>query len=220
MLFKSIFITSTTVLILTFFTSCGSSSPSERNSNSDQESAPEAVMGRMELDPTLSSATWERTLDQKATTQKVKLFGQMVDVELGAVKMNTNGTVALQSGTLSTNNDEPIEATTVFDMTSFKIAQEKGNGLFDIQQYPSSALKMSDFIADSTGFTTKGELTIQGTSAPVDVKLVEIKNERARHLKGSLKINTLDFPLRDQVTTKDINTDEIVVSFDLIYKSQ
>ena len=217
MKYKTVFKTGVLALSVALLVSCGSSNQTD---NADEQSNPEVIKAEYTLDASTSSATWERTLDQKATKQKVKMFGQMVEVELGAVKLNSNGSVSIQSGTLTTKDEVIAEATAIFDMASFKIAQEKGNGLFDVQEYPSSTLKMTDFTADSTGYVAKGELTIQGANATVDINLNQTKTSNGYNLTGSLLINTMDFPLRDQVTAKDINKDEIVVTFELRYAKE
>ncbi len=163
-----------------------------------------------------SSAKWERTLDQKATKQKVKLFGSMVDVELGEVKMTTNGTVAIKEGGLTTTDDALTSAHVVFDMASFKFAQEQGRGLFDVKQYPNSTLMLNNF-SDSTA---TGTLTIQNTTNDAVVKIATSKAENSYKLTGTFTVNTLDFPLREKVKEKDVNKDEIKVDFELVFQSK
>lgn len=175
------------------------------------------VKNNYQLDATNSKADWERTLDQKPTKQKVKLFGSMVDVELGAVKLTTNGTVAVNNGELNTTDNEITNATIVFDMATLKFAKEKGNGLFDAKSYPNSTLELVNFTTDSTGYQVEGTLTIQEVSNPITTHLNVTKSDNSYLLKGSFTINTLDFPLRDKVTEKDINKDEIKIIFELNY---
>lgn len=161
-----------------------------------------------------SSAKWERTLDQKATKQKVKLFGKMVDVELGEVKMTTNGTVAIKEGGLTTTDGNLTSAHVIFDMASFKFAKEKGQGLFDVNQYPNSTLMLNNF-SDSTA---TGTLTIQDTENDIEVKINSSEIDNGHNIKGSFVVNTLDFPLREKVKEKDVNKDEIKVDFELVYE--
>jgi polyisoprenoid-binding protein YceI len=175
------------------------------------------VKNNYQIDASNSSANWERTLDQKPTKQKVKMFGSMVDVELGAVKLNTNGTVTVKDGELNTTDGEITIATIIFDMTTLKFAKEKGNGLFDAKKYPNSTLEIANFSSDSTGYNAEGTLTIQEISSPITTHLNITKLENSYLLKGTFTINTLDFPLRDKVTEKDINKDEIKINFELHY---
>jgi len=122
------------------------------------------------LNTITSNADRERTLDQKATKQKVKLFGSMVDVDLGPVKLNTAGNVVIKEGRLTTTNIGLSEGTVVFDMASFKFAKEKGTGLFDVTNHPNSTMVFTNF----SGSTADGNLTIQGTGKEVDVQVVTI----------------------------------------------
>ena len=104
-------------------------------------------------------------------------------------------------------------ATVVFDMASFKIAKEKGTGLFDVKTHPNSTLILTE-ISDSKA---TGELTIEDTSKKMDVTISSTKTKDVYTLSGSFVVNTLDFPLRDKVTEKDTNKDEIKVTFELVY---
>lgn len=164
-----------------------------------------------------SKADWERTLDQKATKQKVKMFGSMVDVELGAVKLTTNGNVDIKDGELVTSNDKINKATVIFDMTSLKFAKEKGNGLFDVVKYPNSTLEITNIMKDSVGYKAIGALTIQEVTKPTDIHFEMTKTANSHLFTGTFVINTLDFPLRDQVKAKDVNKDEIKIKFELKY---
>ena len=199
------------------FASCvGKTEDGSINKTNDQEHEEvAAIIAEYQLNAEESSADWARTLDQKPTKQKTKLFGQMVDIELGAVKLNSNGSVTMKEGVLSTADDALTEATVVFDMASFKIAKEKGNGLFDVTKHPNSTLVLTNI----TDTKADGLLTIEGTSKKTDVTVSTTKSKKGHTLSGTFIVNTLDFPLRDKVTAKDINKDEIKVTFNLVYSS-
>ena len=158
------------LLIFSLFAlfSCSSDSEQATTDEAVNETPVEVVVNsNYQLDAATSKADWERTLDQKPTKQKVKLFGSMVDVQLGAVKLNTNGNVNVTSGELNTSNEEVTDASVVVDMASIKFAEEKGKGLLDAKQYPNSTLELKNFSLDSTGYTAEGMLTIHKTSKPV-----------------------------------------------------
>lgn len=196
---------------------CGGNSTTENgDKNEVTPEIVEVVVSEYQLDSKESKADWNRTLDQKPTKQKVKMFGNMVDVELGAVKLSSNGSATLTGGGLTTEDDQITEANVIFDMASFKLAKEKGNGLFDVTKHPNSTLVLTD-ISDSSA---KGTLTIQKVSSDMDVEISKTKTATGYNLKGSFVVNTLDFPLRDKVTAKDINKDEIKVVFELVYTSK
>lgn len=199
----------------TLLVACGGETTENTNNENTAETVEEVlpVVADYQLNAETSTADWERTLDQKATKQKVKLFGKMVDVELGEVKLTSNGSVTITEGGLTTTDDALTEATVVFDMASFKFAKEKGNGLFDVTKHPNSTMVLTN-VADSTA---SGNLTIQGASNDMDVQVATTKTENGYTLTGSFLVNTLDFPLREKVKEKDINKDEIKVTFELVY---
>jgi polyisoprenoid-binding protein YceI len=208
-----------TLLFITaaaFLVACGGETTENTNNETVEETIEEVqpVVADYQLNAETSTADWERTLDQKPTKQKVKMFGKMVDVDLGAVKLTSNGSVTIKEGGLTTTDDKLTEATIVFDMASFKFAKEKGNGLFDVSNHPNSTMVLNN-ISDSTA---SGNLTIQGVSKDMDVQVATTKTENGYTLSGSFVVNTLDFPLREKVKAKDINKDEIKVSFELIYE--
>lgn len=208
----------TTITIATLIlSSCGQENETTAETIAETPIEVVIVKNNYQLDASNSKADWERILDQKPTKQKVKLFGSMVDVELGAVKLNTNGTVAVNNGELNTTDDEITNATIVFDMATLKFAKEKGNGLFDAKSYPNSTLELVNFTTDSAGYQSEGTLTIQEVSNPITTHLNVTKSDNSYLLKGAFTINTLDFPLRDKVTEKDINKDEIKINFELNY---
>ena len=215
---KQYFFTSLTLISVFVLFSCGEKNETNLAAKKTEVTKVEKVVNsNYQIDTSSSKADWERTLDQKPTQQKVKLFGSMVNVELGAVKLNTNGTITVSNGELNTINNDIVDATVIFEMASLKFAQEKGSGLFDAKQYPNSTLALTNFKTDSTSYLAEGTLTIQKVSKPVTVTLNIIKTDKKYVLKGSFTINTLDFPLRDKVTEKDINKDEIKIIFELSY---
>ncbi len=200
----------TVILIL----SCSPISDSKSN---DESRTKVKVYRTYTLDSLNPKATWNRILDQKPTKQKVEMFGQMVDVDLGEVKMETSGTAEIKSGDLKTTDDSITSAIIIFDMASFKLSKEKGKGLFDVKKYPDSKLEMNTFKKDDALYKAKGKLTIQNITNPVDIKLEVIKTDKTYQLKGSFVFQTMDFPLRENVAKKDINKDEIKISFDVKY---
>ncbi len=205
----------TLITISALLVACGGETTETNDNTTTTEVVEEAtpVIADYVLNAENSTAKWERTLDQKPTKQKVKMFGKMVEVDLGEVKLTSNGTVTIKEGGLTTTDDELTEATVVFDMASFKFAKEKGNGLFDVTNHPNSTMVLTN-ITDSSAM---GNLTIQGASKEMDVQVATAKTENGYTLTGSFVVNTLDFPLREKVKEKDVNKDEIKVDFELVY---
>ncbi len=205
------------LFLSTIFIACSNQTD---NTPSDSETNSEEISENIFTYPLVvdkSKAEWARTLDQKPTKQKVKLFGKMVDVELGEVKLNTNGSVAIKEGELIYKNEKIESAHVVFDMASFKFSEEKDNGLFDVTNFPNSTLKIHHFEQDSVGYKALGDLTIQDITNQVDILMELTSENNSKTLNGSFTVNTLDFPLREKVTEKDINKDEIKIDFNLNY---
>lgn len=200
--------------------SCGSNESTTKNNNSKTSlEAPKVEEVVYQLETKNTSMTWDRILDQKPTKQKVMFLGNEVDVELGAVKLNSSGEVTATSGELRKLDEELSGMTIQFDMQTFQLSAEKQHGLFDTKKYPKSTLLLDQFFQPKNGeITAKGMLTLQGVSKPVSVKLKETSKGTNIILDGSMKINTLDWPLRSKVTAKDVNVDQITVQLHLTFK--
>ncbi len=168
--------------------------------------------------PESSSITWHRELDQKPTKKKVKLFGAMVDLEMGAVQMEMDGDVQLKSGFLNDENGEYQNGAVNFDMATFKFAQEQGEGLFNTKEFPESTLEFLSFTASEdtvANYTSQVKLTIQDHSEEFEVPVNMTDSGDGVNMQGVFSFNTLDFPLRDDAKKKDVNKDEITVNMDM-----
>lgn len=202
-----------------FFYSCTEPTGQSAADSDDTETAPstpEVVVEKFTLNSDSSSAEWTRMLDQKPTKQKIKLFGKMVDVEMGAVTMTMNGNASLSEGTLTTHDGETKEIELSFDMSSFKLQKEAKQGLFDVVTYPNCGFVVKDINITDTATVGTGTLDLQGVTKDYPVTL-EIQGEDVLTVKGTFTINTLDFPLREQVKAKDVNKDEIDVIFTSVF---
>ena len=213
------------ISILTLFLlfSCGSElteTTGDASGTSETEQIPEDVIADMELNAEESSATWDRFLDQKATKKKVKLFGAMVDMELGHMKLNMNGDVTPIRGGLITTNDEFTSGNLIFDMATFKFAEEQGQGLFDTKDYPESELTFDSFeeyAGDNYNYMASMTLTIQEHSEKIEAPVSLTTTDGTTQLTGVFSFNTLDFPLRDNAKKSEVNVDKITVNLDLRY---
>lgn len=203
--------------------SCGENgTTADASSTSLSEPEPDLIL-HDSLDLSASSVEWNRVLDQKATKKKMKLFGAEVEVEVDAMKMEMNGNVSPTSGIFTTTNGEPTGGHLKFDMATFKFAEEKGQGLFDVKNYPESELKFESFGPAEAGDSLHTHmvsmtLTIQGTTRDISAPVTIETADTGSSIKGEFSFNTLDFPLRDPNTQATVNKDEITVQMNLSYK--
>lgn len=207
--------------VFLFLFACGTDSTSENKNSTETEITPEDILADFELNTDESSITWERYLDQKATKKKVKLFGAMVDMEMGPVTLTMNGDVTPLNGTIKTVNNACSSGNLIFDMATFKFAEERGQGLFNVKDHPESELKFNEFKVlkgdKANNYTVSMALTIQKHSETITAPMFVNFDGKSCSIKGNFKFNTLDFPLRDNAQKKDINKDEITVFLDLSY---
>lgn len=208
--------------IATFlFISCTSSDSSSANivkdedSNNRQEESTEVIPVASVLNLQESEVTWKRYLEQKKTKKQVKLFGKMVDVELGDLQLDLDGEVDLSGGTLTLLDNEIIGAVFEFDMNTFHFAEEKGKGLFDVVEHPHSTLEITDLKAIQQTSESIGtfHLEIEGHKHTFEDTVHCSTNEDGSiGWKTKFIIHTLDFPLRKNPDRDAIKKDEIMVS--------
>ena len=207
--------------LMLFLLSCGEESTTEDENSPEAEIIPEDVIVDCNLNIEESSISWERFLDQKATKKKVKLFGAMVDMEMGPVTLTMNGEVTPLKGGIKLLNDVYNSGNLIFDMKTFKFAEERGQGLFNTKDYPESELKFDEFKElkgdKENNYTVSMTLTIQKHSETITAPMSVKSDGKSCSIIGDFKFNTLDFPLRDNAKKSEVNKDEITVLLNLKY---
>lgn len=204
-----------TILFVFLFMACGSKkreSPLRKKQKIDIP-VEVAILEKYILDAPESEMNWSRSLDQKPTEQKLKVLGSNVKMNLGNVTMTSTGAVKLKTGILEVIDHKIDRARVTFDMATFKLAEEKGEGLFDVKKFPEGHLQLQNFRKDTSGFKADGKLTLQEVTRTVNVQLFKASMDTVKVLKGQLVFNTMDFPLRDKVTKDKVRKDEVTVMF-------
>ncbi len=199
------------IFAVVFITACNGSSQQEEKH--DEFTIRTTQQYRLIEDS--SSVQWERYLHQKPTKQTIQLFGATVEADLGEVEMTTSGKAKSHTGTLTFIDNIPAQAVVLFDMESFKLAKERGNGLFDVKTYPDCELAILSFEYLDSIWKSVAELTIQDTMRKIEFFVELIGTDSNYVMQGNFPINTLDFPLRNHVTAADVYKDVITVSFNL-----
>lgn len=203
-------------LLIFTFVACGGSAVKKTGKKKKKLShvnVEVAIKETFHLDTEHSQVKWDRELDQKPTKQNVKFLGGNLKMDLGNVKMTSSGEAKLKKGVLETIDGTLDRIDVTFDMATFQLSKEKGNGILDVKNYPEGRLVISQIVQDSSGYEGKGLLTLQDSTNTVEVVFVEKETEISKILQGQFIFQTLDYPLREQVTKKDVKKDEITVNF-------
>lgn len=208
------------LLFLLFACSADPANSENEKTDNEEEKIPEDVLADFTLNLEESTAKWERVLDQKSMKKQVKMFGALVDVEMGAMNFTMSSEVTPIDGTLKTTNDIPNEGVMHFDMATFKFQEDRGSGLFDVKEYPTSELVFEEFEVHNTkgsDYTTKIKLTLQNHSESFTIPVLMHMIDDTWTISGHFTFNTLDFPLRDKAEQRVVNKDEITVFLNLKY---
>lgn len=205
------------------FYSCKSDSgtvtDSESTKTAEQEQQPpEIIKKNYELSVKASAIEWTRRLDQKSMKRTMKILGADVEIQMDAVTLDMSGSATPTVGVFVVLDGQYEEADLFFDMKTFKFSEEKGKGLFDTKEYPTSKLSFLSFEEKDLGnYSAKCELSIQGHTEEIEFPVSISTKRKDIHLVGTFNFNTLSFPLRAPNQQAEINSDVITVKLDLKY---
>lgn len=172
------------------------------------------------LDTLKSDANWKRFLEQGKTKTKVKLFGQLADVTIDGLKLNTDGNVILNSGEMINHNDTLTKGTIIFDLNlvSVKSQKTKNDKLLKTKKLKDSKFSISITKEDTAVYYMENKMTIGNvTKEPITTAHSDYKNDSIFTIIGEVKFNTLDWPIRDDDNVKSVIKDEITIEMELFF---
>lgn len=173
-----------------------------------------------ELDTLESSAKWNRFLEQGETKTKVKLFGQLADVTIDGLKLNTDGKVVLNSGQMVNYNDTLTKGEVNFDLNLVGVNKQntKNDKFLKTKQLEGSKFDISVTEEEPKVFYIVNKMTIgDSIKEPFTTASFDLKNDSTITFTGEVKFNTLDWPIRDDENVKSVIKDEITMKMELIF---
>lgn len=202
------------ILFLTFLlvsTSC--------STGKKQESVKQPKMDTLVLDTTASTIKWVREAENKVENKQVKIWGVTANVNMENVSFTTDGNIQPLEGILIQKNDTIINWQILADFMMVRLFSEKSNQAISTEKFPPTLLIINKINQDTTGsrWSMIGLLTIKETTKEVTLTGNVKKDNGKQKIEAKLKIQTLDFPIRENVKKENVIKDEITFDFNLIF---
>lgn len=172
------------------------------------------------LDTINSKVTWQRYLEQGKTTTKVKIFGQLADVTIDGLKLNTDGRVLLKSGEMVNVNDSLTNCEVQFDLNMVSVQKQntKKDKLLKTRQLKNSKFSITVTKEKPSVYLMVNKMTINDvTKEPITKASTDFENDSLIVIKGEVIFNTLDWPIRDDDNIKSVIKDEITIDMELLF---
>jgi polyisoprenoid-binding protein YceI len=199
------------------------SATSAPTSSSGAGGATTTTDGSASADPSTLDGAWQVTSGSQVGYRVTEvLFGQ--DTEGVGRTSTVTGTMQLQGTTVTA-------ATFQVDMTTFKSDESRRDSQFDgrimdVRTYPTSTFTLTSPIQLTSipdnlvevGTKASGDLTLRGTTKPVEIDLVARRNGDKIEVTGSLDVKFADWgipnPSNGPVTTQDHGSLELLLVFE------
>ena len=138
-----------------------------------------------------SSAAFAQTaITASSVTFKIKNLGIMTDGKFGAV----TGTIKFDPAHLDSSViDAAIDVNTINTDNDTRDGHLKGQKFFDAEKHPQLTMKSTSIQKKGSGYMGKFNLTIKGTTKPVDLPFTYTETNGKAEFNGSFKINRKDF---------------------------
>lgn len=198
--------------MIALFASCGG----KKDQASEEKAMPDTLYTFV-ADTSASNIAWQRDVENKVENKQIQIFGATATVNMENVAYTSNGEMPLISGKLEFINDSlsGLELTTNFTMVRLF---SKGSGqAISSETFPPSLLEAVSIKPDTAAntFRIKGELSMKDKKGPVEFLATILRNKEGAELNGQLVLQTLDWPIREDVNPANVKKDIIVLDLSI-----
>ncbi len=191
--------------------------------NADSRTKITTINKQFELVPDKSKIDWTRFVDNKKVEKTIRLFGNDTKVTMENVQFNTEGTLDVKKGDLLMTDNKWVSGDVELDFTAVRLWSEEEQKYFATKEFPASQLKIESFENDTTG---KDNYILNCTLSILDsTKAITIPAEITTDslgltlLKGVYKLQTLDWPLKENNDRKKVRKDEFTLNLELYFEN-
>jgi polyisoprenoid-binding protein YceI len=196
---------------------CGSSKP-------DPESEKEykvTVTQNFSADTVNSVITWVRDVENKVVNKEIKIFGSTATVNMENVKFSSNGDMPLIDGKMVLINDSLTNISLTVSFTMVRLYSNNSNEAISTEKFPPSLMEITSIVPDTieNQYNLEGELTIKDKTGPVSFPATIYQDSIGNYmLNGICKLQTLNWPIREEADPANINYDIISLSMNVIFQ--
>lgn len=210
---STIWSTCFTCLLMVVFFSC-SNGPGKSGKESGNN---QPKMDTLALDTTISNIKWVRNVENKVENKQIKIFGITANVNIENTNFTTNGEIKPSEGILILKNDTMLSWQLLADFMMVRLFSEKSKQAISTEKFPPTLLKVEKISPDTLAgsWKMKGTLTIKDATNKVAFRS-QVKHENGKYnIIARLQIQTLDYPIRENVKKENVIKDEINFDFNL-----
>lgn len=205
-----------TISLLLF--SCGSSSDSKK----ENQEIKTTTTVTYQTDTAKSVVTWQRDVENKVENKQIQIFGATATVNMENVAYTSNGDMPVLGGKLVYLNDTLNELELTVNFTMVRLFSKGSTQAVSSETFPPSLMSIKTITPDSVAnqFVLKGELTIKDKTGKVEfVANIKKAENNTVSLTGTLVLQTLDWPIREDVNAANVKKDIISLSMELIFSN-
>ncbi|MBE9584985.1 YceI family protein [Mucilaginibacter sp. JRF] len=151
----------------------------------------------------------QTTISRSALTYEVKNLGINTSGKFTGIKANINFNPAQPAGG---SIEAAVDVNTVNSDNDTRDEHLKGAKFFDAAKYPTINIKSTSIQKKGSGYLGKFDLTIKGTTKPVEIPFTYTATGDKAQYKGSFKINRKDFNVGGSSMTL---ADEVTINIDI-----
>lgn len=202
--------------IALFMFSCGSSSDSQK----ENEEVKTTITTTYQTDTAKSVVTWQRDVENKIENKQIQIFGATATVNMENVAYTSNGDMPVLGGKLVYLNDTLKELELTVNFTMVRLFSKGSTQAVSSEKFPPSLMSIKTITPDTVAnqFILKGELTIKDKTGPVEfVTSIMKEKDKTVSLAGTLVLQTLNWPIREDANAANVNKDVITLNMNLIF---
>ncbi|PKP03320.1 MAG: hypothetical protein CVU11_08700 [Bacteroidetes bacterium HGW-Bacteroidetes-6] len=205
--------------ITLFLFSCGNSSDSKK----ENKEVKTITTITYQADTSKSNVLWQRDVENKVENKQIQIFGATATVSMENVAYTSNGDMPVLGGKLVYLNDTLKEMELTVNFTMVRLFSKSSSQAISSEKFPPSLMSIKTISPDTVAnqFILKGDLTIKDKTGPVEfVATIKKAENKTVSLAGTLVLQTLNWPIREDTNEANVNKDLITLSMNLVFANR
>lgn len=198
-----------------FLASCGG----KKDNASSEENAKKDTLTTFLVDTSASTVKWQRDVENKVENKQIQIFGATATVNMENVAYTSNGELPVIDGKLIYENEVVDRMDLTINFTMVRLFSKGSTEAISTETFPPSLLRIDKIAPDSIAgqFLMEGNLTIKDKTGSVKFTSTIKKQDKSVTLSGNLILQTLDWPIREDVNAANVKKDVISLSMELVF---
>lgn len=203
------------ILILgVLIASCG------RNGTTEKDKKEVVPLTTYNVDTASSTIKWQREVENKVENKQVSFLGVTATVNIDNASFSSEGTLPVLGGKIEYRGDSLQSLNLLVDFTMIRLFSKSSVQAISSEKFPPSTVQITKIRRDTTegSYILSGNLTMKDKTGPVEMhSFIEKKDTSTVVMKGHMKLQTLDWPIREEADPSRIQKDLITLEMDLVF---